>query len=114
MSIDYRLRQTVTILNPGTKTDEYNNTVPDWDNPTTTIEKGLLEPTQSTEVTVGRDTVISDFLLFLKVTSAITALSRVQVAGVSGTFEAVGLPAVFDQGSAGTRHVEARLVGVSG
>lgn len=112
MSIEYWLRQTVTVLNPGSTTDPYGNVTFDWGNPTTTTEKGLLEPTQSTEVTVGRDTVTADFLLFLKVDSAVTALSRVQVNGV--TFEVVGLPGVFDQGSPSTQHVEARLVTFQG
>lgn len=114
MSIAFWLRQTVTITNPGSTTDAYGNVAPDWSSVSTATEKGLLEATDSTEVTVGRDTVVSNFLLFLKVDTAVTAYSRVTVTGVSGTFEVVGLPAVFDQGSPGTRHTEARLSTFSG
>lgn len=99
------LRQDVSVINPTTTTDDYGNVVPSWGSGTP--EKGLVEPGVSTEVTVGRDTVVADARAFLAPDSAITALSRVIAAG--RTYEVVGQPGLWDQGSPGTRHIEAFL-----
>lgn len=111
----------LTIVNPGSTTDAYQNVVPDWTTSPVT-EKGLIQETQSTEVTVGRDTVITTLLALLPVNSAVTSYSRI----IKGTptppidwsatpyYEVVGTPTVYDTGSPGVRHVEAHLTTSAG
>lgn len=97
------------VVNPGSTTDDYGDVTPSWTTgATTTTERGLIQQTQSTEVTVGRDTIVSDLLVILPVGSAVRSHSRVVQSGK--TYEVVGTPTVFDTGSPGVRHTEARLV----
>lgn len=107
MSLNTLLRQDIQIITPATGIDDYGNVTFDWAHPTTSDELGLLEPGVSAEVTVGRDTVVADAKAFLAVDSAITALSRVVVDG--RTYEVVGQPGVWNQGSPATWHTEAFL-----
>lgn len=106
----------LSIVNPGETTDEYGNVTPDWTTDPVT-ERGLIQETESTEITVGRDTVVTTLRAILPVDSAVTSYSRI----VKGTptppidwtttpyYEVVGQPTVYDTGSPGVRHTEARL-----
>lgn len=103
----------LSVVNPGSTTDEYGNVTTSWTTgATTTTERGLIQETQSTEVTVGRDTVVTDKVVLLPVGSTVTSQSRVVANGK--TYEVVGDPAVYDTGSPGVRHTEAHLVTFSG
>jgi hypothetical protein len=111
-----RLSKDLSVVNPGSTTDDYGNVTPDWTT-TPVTEKGLIQETQSTEVTVGRDTVVTNLLALLPVNSAVTSYSRI----VKGTptlpidwsatpyYEVVGVPTVYDTGSPGVRHCECHL-----
>lgn len=108
--------KSLSIVNPGETTDEYGNVTTDWATDPVT-ERGLIQETESTEVTVGRDTVVTRKLAILPVGSAATSYSRI----IDGTptppvdwtttpyYEVVGQPTVYDTGSPGVRHTEARL-----
>jgi hypothetical protein len=87
-------------------TDAYNNKVADWTNPTRVTEPARLEQTAATEVTVDRDTLVSDWLLFSAADSAIEGHKRVEARG--STFEVVGKPALFYDRSS-PHHYETRL-----
>lgn len=112
MSFRAQLTQTATVVAPGASADDYGNAVPDWGSGAARHdEPALLQQTAATEVTVDRDMVTSDWLLFLLPTAVITATCRVLVEG--RTFEVVGLPAVL-RTQRGPHHIEARLVNTDG
>jgi hypothetical protein len=105
--------KSLSVVNPGSTTDEYGNVTPSWTTGATTVtEKGLIQETQSTEVTVGRDTVVTSLIVILPVASVVTSHSRIIANGL--TYEVVGNPTVYDTGSPGVRHAEAHLVSSSG
>jgi hypothetical protein len=68
--------------------DEYGDSATSFGDPV--VWQGRLEMTDSKEVTIGRDTVIADFRLFLPPESDIGPFDRVESEG--RTFEVVGLP----------------------
>lgn len=106
------LGQTVTVITPGSTTDEYGNVTPNWTSGTTsTAYDGFLEQTESTEVTVGRDTIVTDWRVLLPAAAVIDEHSRVTAGG--RTFEVVGHPHAVET-PAGVHHIEARLVDSAG
>lgn len=107
-----RRAKDLTVSDPGSTTDGYGNVIDGWTSPTNTTERGLIQQTQSTEISVGRDTVVSDLVVLLPVDSVVTAYSRIISGGI--TYEVVGVPAVYDTGSPGLRHTEAHLVTAAG
>lgn len=114
VSLDSLLTQDVTVLAPAAgPLDRYNNPTRDWENAAETTHKGRLEQTASTEVTLGRDTVVSDWLLFLPPEAVITPYDRVVVDGRTGEFEVVGLPDI-EHTPRGPHHLEVRLAAVTG
>lgn len=66
-----------------------------------------LSQTEATEVTDGREAVVSDWILYLPAGAEIDHDDRVEVDGVS--FEVAGLPLVALSPGRGAHHVEARL-----
>ncbi len=70
-----------------------------------------LEQTDTVEVTVGRDTVLSDWLLVLPPEALLDATDRIAVDGRS--FEVVGHPATVNT-PRGAHHIECRLRAVVG
>lgn len=90
MSIRTQLRTPVTLLHPGWTTDRTNNDVADWTDPDEEETRGDLQQTDSTEVTVGRDTVVTNLRLFLRPEATPTERDRAVVNGV--TYEVVGRP----------------------
>jgi head-tail adaptor len=112
MSFAGQLTQTVTLVAPGSKTDVYNNTVPDWQNTTQVDEPGLIQQASgSTEDQVDRDTVVTDYVLFLLPTSVITSAHRAIEGG--RTFEVIGQPDLLRRRQ-GPHHIEAHLRRVVG
>jgi hypothetical protein len=107
------LNRPLTIVAPGARTDDYGNPVPDWDNPIRIPALGYLEQTTAVEITLDRDTVISDWLLVVPVGTAINTLDQVDVDGI--TYEVVGAPWPADNPRLRVvDHIEARLRHVSG
>lgn len=106
VSLDTLLTQTVTIIVPGITIDTYENPVLDWPGATRTDVLGRLEQASSVEVTLQRDTVVSDWLLFLHPDVSINPLDRVEADG--RVFEVVGAPAPA-QAPWGVHHLEVRL-----
>jgi hypothetical protein len=113
MTFEVRLMHTATIYHPGAVIeDAHFNEVPgeDADPP----QDCLLQPSGGREVETGRDTVISDWDLFLLPTARIDARCRVVVDGtgwaeVDGkSFAVVGDPLRHSDAEA-PHHIEARL-----
>lgn len=93
--------------------DDYGNSTPDWGaSATTTVERGVIDETQSTEIASGRDTIVTDLLAILPADSVVTSHSRV-LQGTK-TYEVVGDPIVRDTFSPGTHHTEAHLIRSTG
>lgn len=106
MSLKRLFSQTATVVSTpfGPETDDYGNVVPGAES---RVEyPARLEETGSTEVTLDRDTVTSDWRVFLPPEAAISAYDRVEVDGEM--YEVVGRPARL-RTPRGVHHVEARL-----
>ena len=101
-------RHTVTIVEPpsASRSDRYRDPDPDWAAAARRPSPGRLEQTAATEISIGRDTLISDWQLTLPIEAVITGACRVEAA--EGVFEVVGTPARLDS-SPRTAHIEARL-----
>lgn len=106
------MSQPLTIERRGTiTTDEYGNEVPSTTSTVTTA--GYLEQTTATEITVDRETYVTDWLAVLFADVELDASDRI-VYG-SSTFEVVGSPhRVWNPRTRRTHHLEARLVEVVG
>jgi hypothetical protein len=66
---DRLLPHSVAVLTPGSKTDRYGNTLPDWDTATSVTIRGRFELLPSDAVslrekTVGRDDAVSVWRFF--------------------------------------------------
>jgi len=110
MSLTTLLTQTASVITIGpTGTDAYN--VPTFGDTDSTDYPCRLQETAAAEVSVGRDTVIADLLLFLPPDAVITAADRVTVDGV--TYEVLGVPNAV-QGGVGVHHIEAHVREVTG
>lgn len=84
------LTQTVTIVSAPAAPDDRGNLVRDWDTATRVDAAARLEPNVTSEVTDGRDSVLTDARLFLHPDAFITAYDRVEADGL--TYEVVGTP----------------------
>lgn len=99
----------VVVLNPTRGTDAYNSETLEYPDPTSVQAiPGRLEQTASTEIHSGRDTQLSDWLLYAMPDAPLTGDSRVLCNGI--TYEVVGPPAIVTRPSTGPHHIEARLV----
>lgn len=92
MSITTLLSETVTILRhtPGAR-DEYGNVAATW--PAAETVRCRLEQRRSIEVTQDRQTVVSDWVLYLHPDQVITAKDRF-LDRFGRTFTVVGAPAM--------------------
>lgn len=111
MSFASLLVEDITIVHAGQTVDRYQDTTDDWSTATRVAVKGRLQQTSTTEVTVGRDTVMADWTLFLGADAVIGPSDRVEANGA--TYEVVGQPAVV-YGRAAPHHLEVRLRSVTG
>lgn len=114
MSFARLLHQDVTLVFPGSRATDAGDTVPDWSSGavTTVAEKGLLQQTDSVEITEDRDTIVSDWRLFLFPNS--TVAPRIRVVVGDDTFRVVGRPALVERPPRGPHHYEVRLVSIAG
>lgn len=106
MTLDTLLTQTVTVLHfdEGAK-DSHGNREPSWDDGGEHLVR--LEQTDATEVLVGRDTLVSDWRLYLHEDAVIGGRDRV-VDEDGRTFEVMGSPEV-QRSPRGPHHIVARL-----
>lgn len=101
------LAELVTIQTIGASgTDRYNQPILGV-TVTTNNVPARIEQTESTEVTIGEATVISDWRIFLEPDVVISNASRV-VDSAGRTFEVVGAPNI-QRTPRGPHHIEARL-----
>lgn len=109
------LAEHVAILAPTKTTGTYGDdslTYPEPDEVEPTPAR--LEQTAGTEVSTGRDTQISDWLLYLPPDVEISGDSRVVRLSDGRTFEVLGPPNVLVHPRTGPHHIEARLVTYEG
>lgn len=100
-----------TWVAPGSTTDTYGNTIPDWDTATSTAIRCRIEQsTRSETADVTRDALVASWRLFANETG-IAGRDRITALGL--TFEVDGPPALVADG-AGTHHLEAVLRTVEG
>ncbi len=92
-------------------TDEYGNKVSGVTATPTGMYLGWLEQTTATEVTIGQDTQVSDWLLVLTDPAAVvTGRDEIEVEGAR--YKVVGRPDV-KRTYRGPHHVEVRLTFIS-
>lgn len=114
MSFSRLLTRPVTILRPPRVEDRYHDQVPDWANATRTATHGWLAQVTSTEETTDRrDAQIAEWILYLPAGTDLTGRDRVQVDGMTETFELVGPPNRAHR-RGGEHHLEAQLRTVEG
>lgn len=104
------LTDEVVVLTPTRSPDAYGDEAlgyPDADS--SQAVPALLQQTAAQEVTTGRDTQVSDWLLFLLPEVSITGDSRVFRISDGVTFEVLGPPNVLTHPRKGPHHIEARL-----
>lgn len=104
MSLEGLLSETATIIRYAATTDVYGNTVPGTE--VRTDYRARLEQLRTEEVVRDRDTVITDWRVFLPADADITSYDRVQARG--HLFEVVGLPAQ-QHSPRGVHHLEVQL-----
>lgn len=105
------MNQQLYVATAGITQDEYGNDVRDWAHATIVGVLGLVQQTQSVEVTLDRDTVIADWLLFLPASTTIDA--RARISDGTNTWEVIGNPNVV-RTPRGPHHIECRLVSIEG
>lgn len=112
MSIARLLNQSLTIQRrSSTSTDEYGNEV--HTTTTSTVTVGYVEQATAEEVTVDRETYVTDWRVFLPAGTAVDGSDRI-VYG-SKTLEVVGAPhEVWNPRTRTTHHIEARAREVTG
>lgn len=98
------LTETVTVVRYAATTDEYGNTTPGAE--TRADIPGRLEQLRADELIRDRDTVITDWRVFLPVGADVTAYDRIEARG--HLFEVVGLPNEH-RTPRGPHHVEIML-----
>lgn len=104
MSLTALLTEAVTVIRYADATDEYGNTVPGAE--VRTSYQGRLEQLATDEIVRDRDTVITDWRLFLPAGADVTAYDRIEARG--NLFEVVGLPAE-QRSPRGPHHLEVNL-----
>jgi hypothetical protein len=107
MSLTSLLAELVTIQTIGpVGTDRYNQPILGVASTVANVP-ARLEQTESTEVTVGEATLVSDWRIFLEPDEVISNASRI-VDSLGRTFEVVGAPNLH-RTPRGPHHLEARL-----
>lgn len=104
MSLQGLLAETVTVVRYADVTDRYGNTVPGAE--TRTDYPGRLEQLRTDELVRDRDTVLTDWRVFLPADADLTAYDRIEARG--HLFEVVGLPSQH-RTPRGPHHLEAQL-----
>lgn len=85
--------ETVTRIRAPVTTDRYGNEVRDWPHATSTPYPGcgIAQGAAGTEtVTADRDVVITDLVVYMPISTDVTASDRLEVRG--HTYEIVGTP----------------------
>lgn len=107
---EHLLPITVTWIRPGTTTNDYGDTIPDYANPTTSSLPVMIEQRRAVEEGGSRDATITTLVLFTN-ELGIDALDRFVWA--AATFEVDGEPwVVYSPG--GPHHTEVTIKRVEG
>jgi len=106
------LRQTVTVLRPGTTTDRYGNTTTSWATAARHDVAAWVEQTAASENTDQRDGQTADWLALLAPDADVNGRDRVLFDGK--TFEVIGPPTPRNTLRGKTHHLEATLRWVEG
>ena len=105
-------RQPVLVLNPAEgESDEYGNEVEAFEDPRP--YRGRLEQTRAREITIGRSTQISDWLLMLPRGAAISG-NAIVLDEDDRVFEVLGPPSEERGVKGRVTHIEANLRHVEG
>jgi hypothetical protein len=107
MSLDWLLSETCLRVRYATVTDDYNNEVRDPNNPTVATYPCRLEQTPSMEITVGANTQISNWVIYLPPDADVKGTDVIQADGV--TYEVLG-PPMANRSPIMVHHQEARLI----
>ena len=100
-----------TWLVPGSSSDMYGNTLPDWDTATSTTTRVRLEQlTRDEQSDETRDALVATFKMFTNETG-IRGRDRITIGGI--TYEVDGPPDLVTD-RAGTHHLEATVRWVAG
>lgn len=112
MSLARLMTDTGTIVRAATATDRYNGTTLDWANATEVDTLCWLSEGGTQEVIDGRDTLVSDFKLYLPPEADITGRDRFRKDGVlylvDGAIQRAARP------NRGVHHQECKLLLVEG
>lgn len=112
MSLERMMTDTGTIVRAPKVSDRYNGTALDWDNATEVDTLCWLSGGGTTEVIDGRDTLVTDFKLYLPPDADITGRDRFRKDGVlylvDGAIQSAGRP------NRGVHHLECKLLLVEG
>lgn len=102
------MRQTITVLTPGTTTDR-GVTVEDWTKPTRRTVSGCsIQPGAGDVDWIRATGVVSDFIVYAPAGIQVTAKNRIELPGVAGQFLLEGPPERWEIGLR-TDHVRLRL-----
>lgn len=102
---EHLLSQTVTWQQPGETTDEYNNILPDWEDPDDSEIAAYIEQVSTTEIVDGRDSTVTRMRLF---TNELGIHATDRIVWGDDVYEVDGDCAVFHT-PAGPHHLEATL-----
>ena len=112
MSIEALMTHDVIIVRPGTTTDRYNDSVPDWTNTTRRRAKAWVSQRTASEINDNRDAEVSTWQGFFPATVDLRSGDRVVWGPI--TFEVDGPPNPAHRPGSGVHHYEAPLKVVEG
>lgn len=116
MSFAGMLVHIVSLIRPGAMVDRYGDTLPDWNNPTTTAAKAWISQRGASEdQTAGRNAYIGEWIAYLD--DSVTPQAGDRLAWGSTTFEIDGPPLPAYRPTGGTadlHHWETNLKVIEG
>lgn len=105
------LTHRVSRLRPGTTSDAYGNTAPDWSAPDRLDLPARVEPRSAGEDVIDRDQLTATHVVWVRPDADIDGRDRLEFAG--RVLEVLGPPRHFDT-PAGPHHIELQMREVEG
>lgn len=113
MSLTGLMVHDVTILQAGTTTDRYGDSIKDWTAATSSTVKGWVSQQTRSEVLDGREARVSGWVCYLPAGTRLTGLDRIVWEGT--TFEVDGpINPAWSPRLRGVHHLELQLSRVEG
>lgn len=112
MSFDGLLVHTVTVLTPGTTTDAYGDTVPNWTTATSVSSAARVVQRSARENIDTRDASITEWVVYLPGDVTVTHANRIVWDGL--TFEVAGDPKPAVRRTSTVHHYEVPLNRIAG